>query len=152
MKALVPQAAFAYIAQTVIPLVRPTLHKDLEALCLTDWQLELILIHFLALDELVENNCLISLLWTLFLGGGLSQMLTFLYQSFYLCKLMKSFNVKWNFQTSSLDIPACMAVRSASCSQRSQDCGHLSNPSICRAPETARHETQLKDLCCSSSL
>lgn len=30
------RAALAYIAQTVIPLVRPTLHKDLAALCLTD--------------------------------------------------------------------------------------------------------------------
>lgn len=30
------RAAFAYIAQTVILLVRPTLHKDLAALCLTD--------------------------------------------------------------------------------------------------------------------
>lgn len=30
------RAAFPYIAQTVIPLVRQTLHKDLAALCLTD--------------------------------------------------------------------------------------------------------------------
>lgn len=32
------RGAFAYIAQNVIPLVRPTLHKDLAALCLTDNQ------------------------------------------------------------------------------------------------------------------
>lgn len=44
-----------------------------------------------------------------------------------------------------------MAVRSVSCPQQFQDCGLLSNPSICRAPETARLETWLRDLSCSSS-
>lgn len=135
------RGALVYIAWTVIPLVRPTLRKDLAALCLI---ISANANPFYSIWTTVERktwetlllSALLSIVYMKHLQVHISRRVTNM-STKLLDKWKDTEPVIVNFQTFPIGILACFLQPDPCppCSQQSQDCDYLSNLNFCQTSE-----------------